>query len=547
METEKNHSEALYIQYFNAVEKVREQTDLRKEEKLKLLLEPIISFQNDTSPANRKHKFARDDHINLDEELDLSALEKISDDWIITPDWKLRQFGSLDTSANIISVDFTNFLPKSKKTATTINNNLTRTSIQKLFKDWLPHLDQDRIHSKQLLDQVLLCFTIKRAQNGDEQASEKLISLYIGRAASKETYYNVLKMLVSRGKNIKSTKKKNLNLDDKSNVTSFKYTDDFRQIAKIYLAFIIRGFSPKSILDSMIREPEPEFLPLPAGTVDVFLNYFGEYIPRIVEKYQIHLNCMNDSLKDPSNIHKTIKMAESTAKVIECLNLQVKEGLNVDQLNYLKKNADLLPPDKVAEVTVSVFLVASQLSDSVAPYFATLFDPYTPISAAMIIRASDNKRSSRVLSYCYRPEKMGPRKNLTTWLFGGHGSYNLGKLNQMLADYYSCDADDIDTVPLGDPSALGSSDYSEEESGLRKQIISNIDKIRGQTEEAASVSNDLQEMIEKANISDEDYELLLDRHEGLTLKKLADKYNITQDQVRYKLKSIMKTLQKTTS
>jgi len=142
---------------------------------------------------------------------------------------------------------------------------------------------------------------------------------------------------------------------------------------------------------------------------------------------------------------------------------------------------------------------------------------------------------------------MGPRTNLTTWLFGGHGTYNLGKLNQMLADYYSRNADGIDTVPLDDPSALDSSDDSEEESGLRKQRISNIDKIREQIEGAATVSNDLQAMIEKANISDEDYELLLDNFRGFTLDELAERHCLTKDQVRYKIKAIMETLQKTIS
>ena len=540
-----NKLEEKLIRYFNAVETVKKQNKLSRDKKLKLLLEPIVSLQNDTSPANRKHQFARENHINLYEELDLSALESKSEEWDILPNWKLEQFGDLDISADLIYVDYTKFLPERKSVSISTKISKVRTSWHELYQDWLPHLDEKRIRSRNLLDQILVCYTIKRAQNGYERASDKLISLYIGRAASKETYDNVLKMLVAREKNIKSAKKKKLNLDDKSNVTSFKYTDDFRQIAKIYLAFIIRGFSPKSILDSMIREPESKFLPLPAGIVDVFLNYFGEYIPGIVKKYVKYLDDVQAALNDKTNPLNLIKLTESAADLLECFNMK-EDASPINKMGaFLKDNAQLIQIDQVMEIWLLILPVIMKIPDAVAPNFATLFDPYTPINSDIALMK--NKNTARILNVCYRPQKMGPRTNLTTWLFGGYGSYNLGKLNQMLCDYYSRDADDIDSVPLDDPSVLDSSDDSEEESGLRKHIISNIYKIREQQEEAAAVSNDLQAMIEKANISDEDYELLLDKYGDYTLEDLAEKHNLTEDQVRYKLKSIMKKLQKTTS
>jgi DNA-directed RNA polymerase sigma subunit (sigma70/sigma32) len=37
----------------------------------------------------------------------------------------------------------------------------------------------------------------------------------------------------------------------------------------------------------------------------------------------------------------------------------------------------------------------------------------------------------------------------------------------------------------------------------------------------------------------------LDNSGGFTLEELAEKYNLTKDQVRYKLKTILETLQKT--
>nr|HPM10789.1 hypothetical protein [Paludibacter sp.] len=303
---EKNQLEENLDKYFTAVEKVRRQNDRDKEEKLKRLLEPIINLQNDLSTQERRHKFAREDYINLEEEIDLSSLEKKSEDWAILSNWKLGQFGDIDTNDDIITVNYPKFLSEAKNTFSQTEDSMIRTSIRSLYKDWLPQLSQTRIQSKSLLDQILVCYTIKRAQNGDKQASDKLISLYSARAASKETYDNVLKILVWRENNNDVINKFYTNVlkqltwpekhkeeeqENKPQDQFYNYdVDDFQQIAKIYLAFIIRGFSPKSILDSIIKEQQSEFLPLPLGIGDVFLYYYGEYLPGIVAKYTTYLN-----------------------------------------------------------------------------------------------------------------------------------------------------------------------------------------------------------------------------------------------------------------
>ena len=550
-----NPLETTFKQYFNAVETVKKQNNLTKEEKLKQLLTPIVDLHNFASAANREHKFAREDHINLNEELDLSALESESEEWDMLPNWKLEQFGILETSDDIINVDFTKFLPQRKSVVISSATSIVRTSLDELYKEWLPHLDQNRIQSKKLLDQALVCYTIKRAQNGDKQASNKLISLYIGRAASKETYDNVLKMLVSRGKENNKlqqitwpNKQGKEERDSNSKADVYNYdVDDFQQEARIYLEFIIVGFSPKSILDSMTREPELEFLHLPEGTADVFLNYFGDYIPGIVGKYVKYLDDAQAALNDKTNPLNLIKLMESAVDLLECFNMKEDASPINEMRALLKDNAHLIQIEHIMEAWLSIIPVIMKIPDAVAPYFDTLFDPYTPISTETIIKASGQKRASRILSYCYRPEEMGPRKNLTTWLFGGHGSYNLGKLHQMLADCYSRNEGDIDFVPLNDPSTLDSSDDDEEESGLRKQIISNLHAIREQIAQKASNFIDLQAIMKKANVTKEDLELLLDKSRGSTLEDLAEKYNLTEDQVRYKLKSIMNKLQNTTS
>ncbi len=533
--------------YFNAIATVKQQNTLCREEKLIILLKPIVEFNKLTSTLNREHKFAREDYINLNEELDLSLLESTSEDWNILPDWKLEQFGDLDVNADLIDINFSYFLPQEKSVSTRANASKVRTSLYNIYHEWLPHLSLERIQSRSLLDQILLVYTIKRSQNGDQQAGDKLISLYEGLASSKQTYEKVLKMLVWRENNFDSSKKTDFNYDGESDVSYLRYDDDFRQNAIMYLVFIIKGITPKTLLNALTGRQKPTTLPIPSDVIKVFLYYYGEYVPGIVSKYLDYHSSAQEYLKEPGNILKFIKVIESMTNLLGCFSLLDDADLNVKNLDILKNHAELLRTEQVMEAYASIVPIIIKIRDVIAPYIETLLDPYTPISSETAIIKSADQRTARILGVCYRPQKMSPRNNLTTWLFGGKGSYNLGKLNQMLADYYSRNTDGIDTVPLDAPSAIDSSDDTEEESALRKQVISNIYKIREQIEEAASVSNDLEAIMKKANVTKEEYELLLDQYRGLTFNELSEKYNLTKDKVRYKLETILNKLQNTTT
>jgi len=287
----------------------------------------------------------------------------------------------------------------------------------------------------------------------------------------------------------------------------------------------------------MTREPESEFLRLPEGTVDVFLNYFGEYIPRLVEKYVKYLDDVQAALNDKTNPLNFIKLTESAADLLECFNMK-EDASPINKMGaFLKDNAHLIQIGQVMEIWLLILPVIMKIPDAVAPYFDTLFDPYTPISTETLIKASGHKWDSRILSYSNRPEKMGPRKNLTTWLFGGHGSYNLGKLHQMLADYYSRN-NDVDTVPLNPPDSATSN--AEE-----AEPMCNIHEACEDINQKFSTSLDLEAIVKKANVTKEEYELLLDQYRGLTFNELSEKYNLTRDQVRYKLETLLNKLQKT--
>jgi hypothetical protein len=640
---ERNQLEENLDRYLKAVNEVRGNNELSREEKLKLLLEPIVNMQIDPSLYERWHKFAREDYINLKEELDLSSLEMTPDHWDFEPNWKLDNFRDLNTRAEIIYVDYSKFLPEVKKTpAILAHGAMVRTSVHELYRDWLPHLNQERIQSKSLLDQILVCYTIKRAQNGDNQASKKLISLYEGRAASPETFQRVKHIIEYRVKRKTSDKKTFMDVlnkkeSEEEDLTKSEdlrinvlrgmkwivddknfhpgadecrpWTDakDVRQLAKIYLTFIIMGFTPKIMLDSLIEGKKSDFLPLPRAVYDVLLHYYGEYIPGIIDKYVAYQNNLEESCKEPNNVQKIIEIVKSMIQVIDCFGpwdsvVHVnKEHIKLKERIKLFENMEaLLQPEQAREIQLFIVVINEELLNLIAPFFDTLLDPYTPINSNIEFTKPGGTRAARILSACYRPQKMGPRQNLTTWLFGGEKlNFAFGKLYQMLCDHYSLevhydatvpldiyleflnalnDADDDElaveerfdaavpldvflkaltnpndtkralgkhydaTVPL-DESLESSTDDDEPEFVPRdeKYLRRSIGNI---TEEPTSIrSDDLQDLVKKANISERDLGFLLDYSGEFTLDKLAEKYNLTKDQVRYKYKTLLKKIQ----
>ena len=62
-----------------------------------------------------------------------------------------------------------------------------RYSITELYNHWLPTLTLDKIKGNDLLDQILICYTMKRALNGDSLARNRLVEVLA--PDSKTIYY----------------------------------------------------------------------------------------------------------------------------------------------------------------------------------------------------------------------------------------------------------------------------------------------------------------------------------------------------------------------
>lgn len=126
-----------------------------------------------------------------------------------------------------------------------------KTSIRELYKKWLPTLTQDIMKNKDLLDQILVIYTIKRALNGDEKAIEKLYSLYEDTAI---------------GIAVITAKKRKLNKDD---------INVIKQEAKTCLSFLISGFRPEDIMNG---------IELPLQIEKFYCWYLSEYVPKELDK-----------------------------------------------------------------------------------------------------------------------------------------------------------------------------------------------------------------------------------------------------------------------
>jgi hypothetical protein len=77
-----------------------------------------------------------------------------------------------------------------------------------LYENWLPSLDQARIQSRDLLDQILVCHTIKRALNGQEKAIAKLYGLYVDAAEATAVRFAKISKLIGKPSASSEGKKK---------------------------------------------------------------------------------------------------------------------------------------------------------------------------------------------------------------------------------------------------------------------------------------------------------------------------------------------------
>lgn len=356
------------MEYLSIVNELKADNKLPIESKLQKLLTPLCKLQSvdDSDYPDCKYPFVDDSYIDLENELDLEILTPNPEKYSIIGDFILNKFGHLRTDYELISLN---------------DNAPSPRSIHQIWGQWRDHeickhlnqqndagfeandedlerirnrllsgkqpiepywkLDQEIMKSGDLLDQILICYTIKRALNGDKTAITKLCSLYEKTAIDRP-----------------------LNFSGRLEV---KYpSEDLKPITLNLLRLIIRGFKPADMLKAMLEGEKisPEGVPWPKWITDFFVYYYLEYIPSLLRDKPA-FSIILETLLDPATI----------------IN-------NDTSWQKITGKGDL------------------------------------------------SKIINRFNRFAFRPGivKMGPRKNLTTWLFGVEGKRQYGKLYQLLKE-----------------------------------------------------------------------------------------------------------------
>ncbi len=286
-------SQAKLIQeYFDAIKEVAENNKLSTEQKLKKLLTPLINLGDITFPPGYKSnlKFIGED-INLKEELDIENLINNPEKYSIVEDTELRELGILRADnrnirlseryeyylsyckqvAPISEAEFDKKYPEIGKLTTTnkvldIPEELLPfiepeplRSVSDIYELWLPTLTPEKMKSNDLLDRILVTYTIKRALNRDEKAIDKLCGLFQN---------------VAEGIAVKMAVKRRLK----------KHIGDIRADAMFFLRLIVGGFSPKMILDSLNQTAN---FKIPKSVENFYIYWLSEEVPERLNKFPL--------------------------------------------------------------------------------------------------------------------------------------------------------------------------------------------------------------------------------------------------------------------
>jgi len=307
----------LLQEYLDAVEEVKKKRKLSPENRLERLIPALSGIQKILFPNYPKyHQFVDETYIDLRKELDLDNLTWRPKRYFIHQTTEIKKLGHLNTRHKNIALR---------------DQSLSATlSVSQIYKEFLPDLDQATMKSKDLLTQVLVCYTIKRALNGDEEAIERLYGLYEKAAEN-------LAVRTARQFHLSSMK------------------EEAKQDARALLRILIGGFKPETIFRQLlVKKGNGAINALPIWVKKFFVHYLSEYVP------------------------SKLKEIQKKSKVID----RIKGG-----------------------------------SIDLGMELMTFLNPYAPIREATVWKGSP-VRLNRFNSYSYHPLKMGPRRNLTTWLFG---------------------------------------------------------------------------------------------------------------------------------
>ena len=372
-----NIKSGLIGDYLQAIEAVKKWKNLPTDKKLTWLLVPLILY-NKLDSFGEPIPFV-DESVDIERELDLENLRYDEERYRIdaleehTP----PAFRGIITLASYISIretlnrDLENYREVEVKGADPIFS-LGKISLDDLYEEWLPSLDQKKITSKDLLDQVLVAFTIKKAQNGDERAIKTLYGLYKDAANAVAAKFG-----------------RRFGIPEKIR--------DLKSDVQVFLWFVITGFRVTDIISQLVEPDSGKVIKnIPPWVKNFYINYLTEYVPQ----------CMENNIRETQRNRDLI---EELAKVPR------NDGRNQveDAIKILK--------------TRNAFLDFQGIG---------MLNPYTPFQAKNRWRTPVRPNRFNNYSFLPGVFKMGPKANLTIWLMGPKDKPHWGKLYQLLKAQY---------------------------------------------------------------------------------------------------------------
>jgi hypothetical protein len=323
-----------------------------------------------TEEAKRKKQSGtrRDIWINLDKELDLSKLKPGDDYWIQTLQ---------DTSKDLprIIEEHDDYIHIDGK----------RYSLSSLYKNLFSSDQKDskkiKIPSDDLLENTLFLYITKRAQHGDDNASEILYNIY-----EKKAEWAAVKFIKQKENQFKIK-----NFSEFGSLSQ----EDVKAAARNILQILIKGDSPNVLLSELENTQGDK-------NIELILNRkIDKILAKIYDEKLTHFNLIKEHLKLKDREFRR-KLKDLKYKAKRC------EGKKSDtEIHYLKEIL-FLSQKYITDVDINCMTRDAH------------FDIYTNI----VFSDEFNK-------WTYKPNK---KSNLTSWLFGG-GKYP-GMLWYRLNDWF---------------------------------------------------------------------------------------------------------------